>query len=115
MSQEFGKMIAASARLALGYVDRLTADIPAESFGRLARCGDQLIQANHPAFIFGHLALYPSRVVADLGGDATAVSPSQAYNELFSPQAQCLDDPDGTLYPSKDELLAKTHAAYAAA
>lgn len=115
MSQQFGKMIAASAKLALGYIDRLTADIPEDAFGKLATAGDQTVDANHPAFIFGHLALYPSRIVADLGGDASAIAPTDADNELFSPAAKCVDDSDGTRYPSKEALLEKTRAAYHAA
>lgn len=66
----YGPMIADSCRLSMGYAERLLKNIPAERFGRLATVGDEVVQSNHPAFIYGHLSLYPSRIVAELGRDA---------------------------------------------
>lgn len=101
----FGSMIIASARLTMNYAERLSKDIPADQFAQFARTGDTVIEANHPAFIFGHLGLYPCRIVSDLGNDASAVSPSAEDESLFSHHASCLDDRDGSRYPSKDVLV----------
>ena len=111
----FGNAIAASVDLSLGYVDRLSGGVSDEQFGRLARVGDTVIDANHPAFIVGHLSIYPARIFSDLGHDASTVTPSAHYLELFSPSASCLDDPDRTLYPPKDELLDRMKTGYTAA
>ena len=115
MSFSTGSMIAASARLALVYHQRLAEGIPAESFASLARVGGQTIDANHPAFIVGHLSIYPSRIVAELGGDASGIQPTAHYNELFSPSASCVDDPDRSIYPAKEELMGKLIEGYQAA
>ena len=108
-------MIAASARLALVYHQRLTADVPDEKFASLARVGDVVIDANHPAFIAGHLSIYPNRIVSELGGDASAIMPTAHYDELFSPSASCVDDPDCSIYPGKAELIERLVASYEAA
>lgn len=109
-----GPMIADSAQLTVSYSERLLQDVTPENFARFATVGDTVIESNHPAFILGHLSLYPCRIVDELGGDASAISPSDHYNELFSPQATCVDDPDGSIYPAMDEIVAKFNAAYAA-
>ncbi len=110
-----GPMIAASARLGLGYAERLLTDVSPDRFARFAQIGDTVIQSNHPAFIYGHLSLYAPRVLQNLGLDASAFQPSDKFQELFSKDAKCVDDPDGSIYPAMDEitsaLLQSTRAA----
>lgn len=100
-------IIVQSAQLSLGYSERLLKDIAPETAGCMPQVDGKPVEANHPAFIYGHLSLYPSRIVEDLGCDATAIQPTDAYQELFSPQAKCLDDPDGNVYPSLDEITSR--------
>lgn len=112
MATNIGPMIAASARLALGYAERLLADVKAEDFSKFARSGDTVIESNHPTFIYGHLSLYAPRVVEQLGGDASSVQPTDAYLKLFSKDAKCVDDPDGAIHPPMTEIvdaLMKSH------
>ncbi len=110
-----GPMIAASARLGLGYAERLLKDVRPDRFARLARIGDTVIQSNHPAFIYGHLSLYSPRLMDGLGVDSSAFAPTAKFQELFSKDATCVDDPDGSIYPAMDEitsaLLDSTRAA----
>ena len=115
MNTPFGEMIAASSRIALSYLDRLTDGIDAADFGKLARCGGTVIDANHPAFIVGHLSIYPSRIIDELGGDAGRVAPGDVYENLFSPSAECRDDPDATIYPPRSELIQRCRSGYEAA
>ncbi|MEP0426137.1 DinB family protein [Rhodopirellula bahusiensis] len=110
-----GQMIADSARLCVGYADRMVSGVSSEQFARFATVGGQVVKSNHPAFILGHLSLYPSRVVSELGGDASSIAPTEKYEALFSPQATCLDDPDGNLYPAMEEIVSKFTSAHAAA
>lgn len=110
-----GSMIADSAKLSLGYAEKLVAGIPADKFARFADLGGQTIESNHPAFVLGHLSIYPSRIVADLGGDASSIAPSEKYEALFSPSATCLDDPGAKLYPAMDDIKEKFFAAHQAA
>ncbi len=110
-----GPMIASSARLGLGYARNLLKDIKPEEFARFARVGGTVIESNHPAFILGHLSLYPPRVITELGGDASKITPPQQYEELFSHQAKCVDDPDGSIYPPMDQIMAMMLSGYEAA
>lgn len=115
MTFSTGSMIAASARIALSYNERLTTDVPEEKFASMARVGDVVIDANHPAFIAGHLSIYACRIVEELGGDASAIKPTAHYDQLFSPSASCVDDPQCSIYPAKSELVENLTTAYQAA
>ena len=110
-----GPMIAASAKLGLGYAERLLKDIPAEKYARFAQVQGTVIESNHPAFIYGHLGLYASRVIAELGCDPSAYNPSAEYEKIFSKDAVCVDDPDHSIYPAMDEVNAHLFTNYQAA
>lgn len=107
-----GEIIAGSCDMGIGYAERLLADVKAEDFGKFARPGGEVVFSNHPAFIYGHLSLYPERVLKQLDQDASSVAPTDEYQELFSPKATCQDDPDATLYPAKDELVETMLSGY---
>ncbi|MCA9137183.1 MAG: DinB family protein [Planctomycetales bacterium] len=101
-----GNMIAASTRLGISYAERLLTDLDADQFARFATVGGTTIESNHPCFIFGHLSLYAPRVVRELGGDTSGIAPSETFDTLFNKDAKCVDDPDGSIYPSMDEVVA---------
>ena len=104
-SKNIGPMIAASAELGMGYAQRLLSGVEEKDFSKFARIGDSIIESNHPSFIYGHLSLYAPRVVAELGGDAGAVQPTEQFVELYSKDAKCGDDPDGVTYPPMAEVV----------
>lgn len=112
---KIGETIADAAAMGPRYAERLVKDIPAEHFARLAAPGGSPVPANHPAFIFGHLCLYPVKVSQLLGGDTTRTQPPANFELLFSKGHECLDDPDGTRYPPADELLDFFRSSYQAA
>lgn len=101
-----GPMFAASGKLGVGYAQMLLAGVNDEECSRFARIGDTVIESNHPAFILGHLTLYPTRVVGQLGEDIQTVAPPDNYEKLFSHEAKCVDDPDRKIYPPLDEITA---------
>jgi len=90
------------ARVGLGYADSLVADVKPEAFARKP----EGVDTNTPAFIFGHLALYPDKILERLGRSDLA-EPDGGYIELFEAGQPCLDDPDGSKYPPMDEILGK--------
>jgi len=112
---QMGEMIAASGSLGISYAERLLKDVPSAEFSRFARPGGQVVQSNHPAFIFGHLSLYAARVVGDLEGDLTNVKPPETFACLFSKGATCQDDPPGTIYPAMDVILERFFTSHQAA
>lgn len=115
MSRTLGNTIADSLQLSLGYGERLLAGITPENFGRFASPGGQVVESNHPAFIYGHLSLYACRVVEQLGDDASKIVPSDKFTEVFSKDAECVDDLDGSIYPQMSEVTDAFFDGYRAA
>lgn len=107
-----GPILTASGKLALGYAERLLKDVRPDQFARLARPGGVLIQSNHPAFVFGHLSLYPPRVMQLLGHSAGGAAVPPAWEGLFKAGCECRDDADGTLYPPMAALTDQFFAGY---
>jgi hypothetical protein len=101
-----------------GYGERLLKDVTAAHFARKPIVNGTVIDCNHPAFVFGHLAIYPRRILEMLGHDPAQAAVSDKYVELFKNGAPCLDDPQGTIYPGMAEITAayfrNTDAAIAA-
>lgn len=113
MSRSLGDTIADSLRLSQSYAERLLTDVPADRFGRFAEPGGQTVISNHPAFIYGHLSLYAPQIVQQLDCDNSSISTSDHYTEIFSKNATCQDDVDGTIYPSKEEITSAFSQGYA--
>ncbi len=101
---QFGTMMADAAMVSQRYAKRLIAGIPVDRFARFAAPGKQVIESNHPAFVLGHLSLYPVNVVRLLGLDTASVQPSERFTKLFSKDAKCQDDAHGIIYPSMQEV-----------
>ncbi|MFM8578992.1 MAG: DinB family protein [Planctomycetaceae bacterium] len=103
MTRSLGNIIADSLGVSLGYADRLLANVSAGRFGRFASPAGFVIESNHPAFVYGHLSLYAPKMLLQIGHPAPAVPPH--FEDLFSKDAACRDDPDGDLYPPMTEVL----------
>ncbi len=112
---QMGAMIADTASVGIRNANKLAAGIPANRFARLASPGGKPIQSNHPAFVFGHLCLYPAKVQQLLGGEPGETQAPGGYDALFSKDVSCQDDSSGSLYPPADELIAFFNRGYAAA
>jgi hypothetical protein len=110
-----GPMFAASGKLGIGYTQKLLADVKDQDCSRFAKLGGTVIESNHPAFIIGHLTLYPTRVVGQLGEDVKTVAPPDNYEKLFSHEAKCIDDPDRSIYPPLEEITSVMMAGYGTA
>ena len=70
MQRTTGNIIADSLESAVSYADRLRQDIPHIEAARFARPGGHMVSSNHPCFIFGHLSLYPPKVLGQLDQDS---------------------------------------------
>lgn len=110
-----GQIISESLQISLRYAEKLAEDVPAGDFGKLARVDGHAIDSNNPAFVYGHLCIYAPRIISELGGDASQYAVDDAWNELFSPKAQCQDDPDCKIYPDKEVLVTRLINSYQAA
>ncbi|MCA9191219.1 MAG: DinB family protein [Planctomycetales bacterium] len=100
-----GSVIADAGSMAIRYADRLVAGIPQSRFGRMASPGGIVVCSNHPAFVLGHLCLYPERTLTLLGHDPGDAKAPSHYVEYFSKDAKCIDDVDSGLYPPANEII----------
>lgn len=100
-----GKLIRDSFGRGFGLSQKMLDGVPNDRFARLATPGGVTVHSNHPAFIYGHLSLYPHRIAEMLGLDVPETSYSDAYLDLFKGGAECLDDAEGSIYPSRDEII----------
>jgi hypothetical protein len=101
----FANALIAPARIALGISELLTKDVKPEVFARKPAPGGKVISANHPAFCFGHLSLYPARWLAAVELDGSDLAPPAGFDDLFAAGKECRDDPDGTIYPAMNVIM----------
>lgn len=115
MTSNTGNIIADSLQFSVNYAKRLLTGVTAEQFARLAAPGGVIIHSNHAAFTLGHLSLYAPRIIEQVGQDATGVAPTPEFVSLFSKEAQCVDDPQGAIYPSMEVVTVQFFDSYGAA
>lgn len=108
-------MIVSGAERALGLGEALLKDVPDDKFARFAPGDGSPIEANHPAFIYGHLGIYPTRILSAAGLDGSAIAPPVSYLELFENGKVCRDDEDGSIYPARAEIVDLYERAHRAA
>lgn len=97
---EFATSIVQAGRVPMFLAEQMLKDVKPEIFARKPSFGGQVINANHAAFNFGHLALYPSKWLSLVGLDPAPVAPPAGFEDLFAAGKECRDDPEGTIYPS---------------
>ncbi|MCK4873231.1 MAG: DinB family protein [Phycisphaerales bacterium] len=87
------------AEAMLWYAGMLCEDIPDDKFAV------KTIQTlNHPAFIMGHLTVYPEELLNHIGRGDLAIDNAD-YDKLFGMGVECKNDP--SIYPNKTELTAR--------
>lgn len=107
-----GSIIAPGARLGQVYAENLLAGVNQENYARFARPGEAPVKANHPAFILGHLSLYPVRIMQHLELEPGTTAFPSHYESLFKAGVECQDDPDGKIYPPLEELRTRYFDSY---
>ncbi len=112
---QIGSIIADAGGVGMRYAKRLLDGIPAERFARIASTAGQPVVSNHPAFNIGHLTLYPVKIVELLGKVVGPASAPAHFVALFSKDEKCEDDPAGTKYPAKEEIVSVFQRTYEAA
>lgn len=64
------------------------------------------INANHPAWVLGHVAIYHDHLLGMLGREDLAAA-REGWAKLFDHDSECRDDPDGSIYPPLEEIAAR--------
>ncbi len=90
----------------------LAEEIPPEQFARLPLGDGQPVFMSHPAFVYGHLTLYPARVLKMAGLEPSGAAAPYWFDEIFAPGALCQDDPFGEIYPEKEQLIVQFRVSF---
>ncbi len=108
----FAESIIAPLKMGLGLSELLVKDVKPEIFARKPTVNGTLIHANHAAFNFGHLALYPSRWLTTLGLDGSHLAAPVGFDELFAAGKECKDDVTGSIYPKMEVVMSAFSSAH---
>lgn len=107
MGQVFEQIVTAGKR-GRGLAEKMLVGITQQTFARKPRfettTGTKIVDCNHPAFVFGHLSLYPARLYGLVELDPAPVATPPEYSDLFKAGVECKDDPEGRIYPPMERL-----------
>ena len=107
---KFGSgILAPLCKFSLNYGEVLLKDVKPGDFAKKP----EGIDTNHPAFIYGHLAIYPERLLELIGKNELA-QPDAKFVDLFAAGKPCLDDPNRAIYPAMDAILSRFRSRYEA-
>jgi hypothetical protein len=106
-------LIVRGSRVSVGMAERMLKDVTPPQFARKVSIAGRTIDSNHPAFVFGHLSLYPFSVGQTAG--FSVPPPPPGFEDLFKSGKECRDDPGGTIYPAMDAITRYFFEAYKAA
>jgi len=100
-----GELIHHQGSAMLFFAEKALEGVTPERFARAPVAGGQTVETNHPAFILGHLAIYPHRMLELVGQDPGPAAVPDSYETLFSAkEATCKDDANGDVYPPMDDV-----------
>jgi hypothetical protein len=118
MSRHSQNLVPSAKRVAQ-YAELMLKDVdPAKAGSKPRGLQNVVIDTNTPTFVFGHLAIYPARVLSLLGrpeSEVAAIKVSEQWEALFKAGAPCEDDVENTKYPSLAAVSAHFLKAHAAA
>lgn len=103
-------VIIPGGQMALRFSELLLNGITPETFARKP----EGIDTNSPAFCYGHLAIYPEMILEAIDRKDLAIDQAD-FVELFGAGKDCRDDPDGTIYPPMESILARFRDRHAVA
>lgn len=100
------------ANLSLNYAEGMLKDVNAAHFARKPEIHGKVVDTNHPAWVYGHLAMYASRVCQLTGIEpGPAVNPD-GWEELFKNGTPSTDDPTGKIFPPMEAITSHYFAGY---
>lgn len=112
-------MLVSGGKVSIGMAETMLKDIKPAQFARKpsfdCTSGLKVIDTNHAAFVYGHLSVYPFRLLQIAGLDPTPAQNPAGFEDLFNAGKECRDDPSGTIYPPMDKITAHFFAAHRAA
>lgn len=113
--RRIGEVLTATTGRTTGLAESLLNGVEPGVFARQPMQDGRVVDTNHGAFVYGHLALYPARILQMIGRDPGPVACPERYTELFAAGVRCRHDADGSEHPPMKEIVERFRAGYAAA
>jgi len=96
----YADVLVKGGRVSMWMAEQQLKDVTAAQFSRKPSLGGKIIDTNSPAFVYGHLALYPAGLAQMLGLASPKLAKPPGFEELFAAGKPCVDDPGPTIYPA---------------
>lgn len=112
---QIGEMLTATTVRVMGLAEGLLKGVEPAVFASQPTQDGRVVDTNHGAFVYGHLALYPAKILQMLGQDPGPAACSERYAELFAAGVHCKHDPDNAEHPPMAEIVERFKAGSAAA
>ena len=101
---QVGKSIAQAGAMTVVYGEGLLKDLKKETFARKPVANGKTIDCNHPAWVYGHLALYASRVCEWAGIPKGPTEIPEGWEALFKNGTPSTDDAVGNIFPPMETI-----------
>jgi hypothetical protein len=112
--ESFAQQLVRCSGPSLWLAQQMLKDVRPQDFASKPSVNGKTIDTNHPAFVYGHLSLYPAKLLQMLGQDTAHVAVPPAYDELFASGKPCQHDPEGKIYPPMNEITGHFTRSYTA-
>jgi hypothetical protein len=107
-----GKSIAGAGNFTVMFGETLLKDVKKETFARKPVVNGKTIDCNHPAWVYGHLAIYAAKVCDLTGIPVGPAAVPAGWDELFKNGTPCNDDPTGKVYPAMETITSHFLSGY---
>lgn len=98
-------IITANLKVSMDVGQAMLKDVTPAMFARFPVKDGVPVRTNHPAFVYGHLALYGGRMLALAGKETPDAKAPEGFEALFKAGVECVDDPSGTVYPAMTVIM----------
>lgn len=107
-----GSTIAIAGQFSVRYGEGMLKDVKKETFARKPVVNGKTIDCNHPAWVYGHLAIYMSKVCQLTGIPEGPTKVPANFEDLFKNGTPSTDDPTGTIFPPMETVTKHYFDAY---
>lgn len=99
-----GKSIAGAGNFSVMFGEAVLKDVKAEQFAKKPVVNGKMIDCNHPAWVYGHLAIYASKMCDMLGLPHGPAAVPAGWEEMFKNGTKCECETTGVKYPPMEAL-----------
>ena len=99
-----GKSIAGAGNFTVMFGEALLKDVTADKFAKKPVVNGKVIDCNHPAWVYGHLAIYGSKMCDMLGIPQGPTAVPAGWDEMFKNGTKCECETTGVKHPPMETL-----------